>query len=691
MSQNQLGQESSPYLLLHKDNPVHWRPWGRDALAEAEATNKPILLSIGYTACHWCHVMNNESFADSETAALMNENFVNIKVDREERPDLDQLYQSASNAMGSNGGWPLTVFLTPKGVPFFTGTYFPKEERFGQPAFKTVLGDVTKLYREQAEPIAGTTTRLTEQLNNLWNRDMRAPLDSSVLDNVAIHIAQRFDIFFGGMTGTQKFTQPQLVELLWRAYLRTGMQQFAQVASKSLDSMLIAGLYDHVGGGFFRYATDERWLIPHFEKIAADNAQLIDLTTLIWQHNRNALCQNRIEETIGWLLREMKVEDAFAASLDADSEGEEGKYYLWSEAEIDAALVGTFSQKFKSAYGITRDGNFQGKNILRRIGTPAPYPQSEADESLLAKQCGMLLSARQNRVAPMRDDQVLADSNGMVIAALANAGAAMRRADWVNAAARAFDFIVKALGDGDKLVHSWRNGKRGHAGFADDYAHMARAALALWEATGEKRFLEQAKRWVHTLNEDFWDAFNGGYYTTAHSQDPLFVRARSIFDQTQPPANGVMLSVLSRLHMATADVAYADRGGKLIQGFANEVTRAFMSSGTFLNGIEFHATNLEIVVMGPVDNPKTLELIAAVQGRSLPNRLLVVVPPVEKLPEGHRRTRQGDVQRQSHRLYLPARHRLHADQQSGGAEPDAATAAATRAAARAAAAIREAR
>jgi hypothetical protein len=635
MSQNQLAQETSPYLLLHKDNPVHWRIWSRDALAEAESTGKPILLSIGYNSCHWCHVMNAESFADNETAALMNDNFINIKVDRAERPDLDQLYQSASNAMGSSGGWPLTILLTPQGVPFFTGTYFPKEERFGQPSFKMLLNDVTKLYRDQPEIVAERTTKLIQGLNNLWNRDMRASLDTSILDTVAVHIGQKFDIFFGGLTGTQKFTQPQLVELLWRAYLRNGMQQFAQVASKSLDSMLVAGLYDHVGGGFFRYATDERWLIPHFEKLSADNAQIIDLATLVWQHNRNALCQSRIEESIGWLLREMRVDDGFAVGLDADSEGEEGKYYLWSEAEIDAALVGTFAQKFKAAYGITRDGNFQGKNVLRRIATAAPYPQSEADEALLAKQCGILQAARQRRIPPMRDDQILADVNGMVIAALANAGAAMRRADWVNAAAKAFDFVVKVLGDDAKLFHSWRKGKRGHAGFADDYAHMARAALALWEATGEKRYLGQAQRWVHTLNENFWDELNGGYYTNAHDQDPLFVRARSIFDQTQPSANGVILSVLSRLHMATADESYGGRGTKLIESFAAEVTRAYMSSCTFLNGIEFHATNLEIVVMGPVDNPKTLELIAAVQGRSLPNKLLAVVPPGEKLPEGH--------------------------------------------------------
>ena len=307
MSRNQLDQETSPYLLLHKDNPVHWYPWGREALAESEATGKPILLSIGYTACHWCHVMNHESFADAETAAVMNDNFINVKVDREERPDLDQLYQAAANIMGNQGGWPLTMFLTPKGVPFFAGTYFPKEPRFGQPPFKTVLNDVAKLYREQPDPVATAAARLTEQLNNLWNRDMRGNLDAQHARHGVAARGQRFDIFFGGLTGQQKFPSVPLVEMMWRAYLRTGAQQYLQVASITLDHMLLGGLYDHVGGGFFRYTTDERWLVPHFEKMLNDNAQLIELMLLIWQHNRNAICQSRIEETIGWLLREMMV------------------------------------------------------------------------------------------------------------------------------------------------------------------------------------------------------------------------------------------------------------------------------------------------------------------------------------------------------------------------------------------------
>jgi uncharacterized protein len=632
---NRLDKETSPYLLLHKDNPVNWQPWGREALAEAESSGKPILLSIGYTACHWCHVMNHESFADPETAALMNEHFVTVKVDREERPDLDQLYQVAANSMGTQGGWPLTMFLTPKGVPFFAGTYFPREARYGQPPFKDVLNDVARTYREQAQSLEAGGVRLTETLNNLWNRDMRGSFDSTVLDTVALRVGQRFDLFYGGVLGTQKFPSVPLVELLWRAYLRTNTTQFAQLMAASLDHMLIGGLYDHVGGGFYRYCTDERWMVPHFEKMTNDNAALISLMTLAWQHNRNPLSLNRVEDTIGWLMREMKVEGAFAASLDADSEGEEGKYYLWSEAEIDAVLAGTFAQKFKAAYSVSREGNFQGRNILRRIGAQAAYPQPEADETLFVTQRQKLLAARLKRAAPMRDDKVLADTNGMLITALAEAGAAMSRPEWTKAAVEAFDFVVKALGDGDKLWHSWRAGKRGHMGFADDYAHMARAALALWEATGEARFLAQAQRWVHTLNENYWDVTGGGYYFNAQDDDPLIVRIRSIFDQTQPPANSVMMGVLSRLHMATADNGYAERASQLFKSFADEAMRAAISSGSFFNNLEFLATNLQIVIVGALSNTKTRELVAAVLGRSLPNKLLVVVEPGQSLPAGH--------------------------------------------------------
>ncbi|HEY1615493.1 MAG TPA: thioredoxin domain-containing protein [Rhizomicrobium sp.] len=634
MSANLLDRETSPYLLLHKENPVHWRVWGPEALAEAEAANKPILLSIGYTACHWCHVMNKESFHDAETAALMNELFVNIKVDREERPDIDQIYQAAANTMGHTGGWPLTIFLTPQGEPYYAGAYFPREERFGQPAFTRILPEVARLYREQPDPVAATTARVQQAFANLWQRDLRGTLDGAILDQTALRVGQRFDIFYGGLTGSPKFPSTQLVEMLWRAHLRTGIPQFLQLALTALDNMALGGLYDHVGGGFARYSTDERWFVPHFEKMLYDNALLIDLYTMAWQHNRNRTYQERVEETIAWILREMTVEQAFASSLDADQDGEEGKYYLWSEAEVDAALMGTFAQRFKEAYGVRREGNVQGKNLLQRIGN-APYPLPEADEALFKKQRELLLAARLKRPLPLRDDKVLADWNGMAIAALANAGMVYRRGEWTVAAIRAFSFVETALGDGDRLYHSWRAGKRHHMGFADDYAHMARAAFVLWEATGDRRFLGRAQAWEHVLNEHFWDSQNGGYFYTSDDSDPLIARTRVVFDQAAPCANGIMVGLLGRLHFATSDTAYRDRCNALIQSFSGEVNRAWISMGSYLNGLEVAQTALQIVVVGQIDNPKTHELVNAVLGRSLPNRTLVVVDPKNELPQGH--------------------------------------------------------
>ncbi len=633
---NRLEHATSPYLLLHKDNPVHWRQWGPEALAEAEETGKPILLSIGFTACHWCHVMNHESFSDPAIGAQMNENFIPIKVDREERPDIDQLYQNAATLMGGRGGWPLTMFLTPKGIPFFVGGYVPKEAKAaGQLGFSAVLDEAVKLFREKSDAVDSGSARINEQIQELWNRDRRGQYDGPTLEIVSIRVAQRFDIFMGGLIGNSKFPSLPLVELLWRAYLRGGMPQFIQLASTSLDHMLVGALYDHVGGGFHRHCVDESWAVPHFEKMTHDNANMVALLLLVWQFNRNPLCESRIEETIGWLMREMMVEDAFAASLDSDSDGEEGKYYVWSEAEVDAALMGTFSQKFKIAYSIVRDGALNGKNALHRLAKGLPYPQSDADEALFKRQRELLLAARAKRTAPQRDDKVLADVNGMVITALADAGSAMGRAQWVNAAIKAFDFVVKALGDGDRLYHSWRAGKRGHKGFAEDYAHMARAALALWEATGEQRFLDRAKGWTLTLNQHFWDGILGGYYMTADDDEPLIARTRPIYDQSQPPANSVMIGVLSRLHMATADNLYNERVSALIVSLAGEAARIFTSMGSFFNNAEFAATNLQIVIIGPPGNPKTRELAEAVLGRSLPNKLLTVVASDKSLPENH--------------------------------------------------------
>ena len=635
---NRLANESSPYLQLHKDNPVDWYPWGPEALAAAEAQNKPILLSIGYTACHWCHVMEQESFSDAETAAYMNEHFINIKVDREERPDVDQVYQASANLMGHAGGWPLTAFLTPQRVPFVTGTYFPKEERVGQaPPFQNVMRDVVRSVAEEQAAVTTTTDGVTRELTNLWQRDMRGPLDAGTVDSAAVRIAQRFDLFYGGMSGqTMKFPSVSLLEVMWRAFLRTGLSPFIQLTSTALDNMLLGALWDHTGGGFNRYCQDERWVVPHWEKTLVDNALILDLIVGVWQFNRNKLCEARIGETVEFLLRDMRSGAAFASSIDSDSEGVEGKYYVWTEAEIDAALMGTFVAKFKTVYNVTRDGNQgDGKNVLHRLGSAAPFPQSDADEALLAKQRSLLLKTRQERVAPMRDDKILADANGLTITALANAGAAFQNTAWTTVAIETFDFVVKALGDGDRLYHSWHDGKRGAMGFADDYAQMARAALTLYEVVGEKRYLDHARRWARTLNEHFWDAEKGGYFFTADDADRMIVRSRMIFDQPVPSANSTMIQVLTKLMMATGDADYADRINGLVNAFGGEAQRAFISTASYFSGLEFAMTALQLVVIGPLNHPKTHELTAAILGRALPNRFLTVIGPDEAFPAGH--------------------------------------------------------
>ncbi len=634
MSSNQLANASSPYLRLHADNPVDWKFWDAAVFAEAQAQNKPVLLSIGYTACHWCHVMNQESFADAETAELMNKHFITIKLDREERPDLDHLYQTSAQAMGHQGGWPLTIFLTPQGEPFFSGTYFPKDDQPNMPAFKRVLEDVAKIYGEQPDAVAQNATRVREALNNVWGRDMRAELDVMILDLSAIHTAQRFDIFYGGMTGAPKFPQAGLIDVLWRAYLRSNAPQFYQLVQTTLDHICMGGIYDHVGGGFARYTTDERWLLPHFEKMLYDNAQLVEVLTSVWQHNRNPLYRERIEETIAFILRDMQVEGGFASSLDADSEGEEGKYYLWTEAEIDAALAGTFSQRFKQIYNIRQEGTWQGKNILHRMGG-GTYPMPEADEALFKRQRELLREARSRRVAPLRDDKILADWNGMMIAALAKAGAAFENRHWIDAARGAFEVVQRRLGDGTKLYHSWCAGQRNVAGFADDYAHMARAALVLWEVTQEPSYLESARQWTEELNTHFWTSDVGGYCQTSDEGEALFVRPRTIFDQPMPAANGVMMQVLAKLHTITTEQAFGERAHALVQAFAAELGRSFLSMGSYLNALETIMTGLQVVIIGPRNAAKTQDLIAAYHGRCVPHGTLIVVEPDQSLPEQH--------------------------------------------------------
>ncbi|MEZ5828084.1 MAG: thioredoxin domain-containing protein [Hyphomicrobiales bacterium] len=364
---NQLGAETSPYLLQHKDNPVHWRPWGPEALAEAKAANKPILLSVGYAACHWCHVMAHESFEDEDTARVMNDLFVNIKVDREERPDVDAIYMGALHQLGEQGGWPLTMFLTPDAEPFWGGTYFPKEDRFGRPAFVRVLNEVARIYRDEHGKVRQNADYLKEKLAPQPGAAATTALNDAILFDLARRFLGAVDPVHGGIRGAPKFPQTQFFEFLWRASLRYGLQSFHEAVDLTLTHIAQGGIYDHLGGGFARYSVDERWLVPHFEKMLYDNALLLDLMTESWRETKSPLYAQRIDETIGWLLREMKSEGAFAASLDADSEDEEGKFYVWSLAEIEEVLGKDDAKLFAEIYDVTPEGNFEGHTILNRL------------------------------------------------------------------------------------------------------------------------------------------------------------------------------------------------------------------------------------------------------------------------------------------------------------------------------------
>ncbi|HEX2656180.1 MAG TPA: thioredoxin domain-containing protein, partial [Xanthobacteraceae bacterium] len=458
--ENRLAHEASPYLLQHKDNPVDWWPWGPEALSEAQRAGKPILLSVGYAACHWCHVMAHESFEDDGVAAVMNELFVNIKVDREERPDIDQIYMSALHLLGEQGGWPLTIFLTSKGEPVWGGTYFPKTARYGRPGFVDVLHEVARLFRAEPQRIDLNRRALMERLAARIRPENRVVIGAHELNALATRVADVIDPVHGGLRGAPKFPQAALFELLWRAGLRTRDLRYFELVELTLDRICQGGIYDHLGGGFSRYSVDERWLVPHFEKMLYDNAQLLELLALAFARTGRSLFAKRARETVAWLVREMTIpQGAFCASLDADSEGEEGKFYVWSLAEIEQVLGPDDAAFFAAHYDVTSAGNFEGHNILNRLNDPPGMERGPSDEQRLSVLRTKLLRIRDHRVRPGLDDKVLADWNGLMIAALVNAGTLLGEPTWIEISCRAFDFIATQMTRGDRLGHSWRDGR----------------------------------------------------------------------------------------------------------------------------------------------------------------------------------------------------------------------------------------
>jgi len=644
MSLNRLSIETSPYLKQHKDNPVHWFTWGDDAFAAAQAENKPILLSIGYAACHWCHVMAHESFEDPEIAKVMNERFINVKVDREERPDVDSIYQTALQLLGEQGGWPLTMFLTPDGEPFWGGTYFPSTPRYGRPGFTQVLMSLSETFARNPDQVASNVTAIKDGLGDALTPKGGGILSLDTIDEIVTFAVRQVDPFRGGTQGAPKFPQPMFFRFLWHAYLRSGSVMFKEAVILTLDNICQGGIYDHLGGGFARYSTDDKWLVPHFEKMLYDNGLLMELLCDVYQSTESPLYGNRVEETIDWLVREMKAEIdehgrfGFASALDADSEGEEGKYYIWDKAEIDTVL-GENAAEFNEHYDVQVTGNWEGKIILNKSHSML---WDEDTESVMAPLRAKLFEARAPRVRPARDDKVLADWNGMVIAALARAGVVFDRSDWLELGRDVFTWIKDhMIADDGRLRHSMCAGKLQHPAVLEDYANLSRAALLLYEAMHDPAYLEDAKSWIEVVESHYSDPDAGGYFMAAADTTGLVARPKPIMDNAVPAGNGTMAEVLARLFLITGDDTYRIRAEGIFTTFIPEEAKQNLYHPTLLIAWELLAQGTQIVVVGDTDHEMTRALRDV--ALATPNRLSVVnvIDPTIPLPAQHAAAGKG--------------------------------------------------
>jgi len=559
---NRLAGSTSPYLRQHAENPVDWWPWIPEAFADAKRRNVPIHLSIGYAACHWCHVMAHESFSDPATARVLNENFVSIKVDREERPEIDQIYMRALHALGEQGGWPLTMFLSPDAEPFWGGTYFPPEPRWGRPGFRQILAAVANAWRDGDDAVTKNVAALRTHLNQPVAPPSEGP-GPLMLDQAADTILEIWDRERGSFQGAPKFPNPLVLDLLWRCYRRNNDPQAHAAVLRTLTYLCQGGIYDHVGGGFARYSVDAQWLVPHFEKMLYDNGQLLSILSYAHLETGRPLFRARIDETVSWLLREMQLPGGgFASSLDADTNHEEGLTYVWSWDDLQEALGADF-ESFARAYGVTPGGNFEGANILNRLDATAREWLGEDEEHHFAALRDRLLERRNLRPQPGRDDKVLADWNGLVITGLAHA-ARVSVTSWARkGAVEAFNFVAESMSEGDRLAHSWLDGKLVR-GIATDYANMIRAALTLFSLNGEAPYLDWAEAWFAAARRHHYVEPAAAYNLLADDAPALIAQPLSLADEATPAATGVMAGNAATLFMLTGDASYREHAESLV-------------------------------------------------------------------------------------------------------------------------------
>jgi len=626
---NHLINETSPYLLQHAHNPVDWYPWGEEAFTKAKQENKPVLLSIGYSACHWCHVMAHESFEDEEIAKLMNDNFVNIKVDREERPDLDQIYMSAVQMMTHHGGWPMTVFLTPDGVPYYGGTYFPPLDRHNMPGFPRVLISVAEAYRDRPDDIAQTSQSILQELRRLSAKSgAEEPISGELLMAAHVGILRSYDSTNGGFGGAPKFPPAMTLEFLLRTFVRTGNKEALEIVSHTCRKMANGGIYDQIGGGFHRYATDAIWLVPHFEKMLYDNALLSRLYLHHYQVTKDELSKRTVEGILDYVLREMTDKSGgFYSTQDADSEGHEGKFFVWQMAEIRRVLDTRDVELFCAYYNITEAGNFEGKNIpnvtrsLEEVASAFKITPEELTESLEQSR-RKLFELRETRVKPDRDEKILTAWNGLMLASFAEAAVVLKRSDYAETARSSAQFILANLLRDGLLLRTYKDGIAKFNAYLEDYAFLSEGLLTLYETTGETRWLEESVSLTDQMISEFWDDNNGGFYFTGKSHEDLIVRSKDYFDNATPSGNSVAAMLLLRLGVILGNDRYRNLAVAVLGESAETAQRFPTGFGYALAALDFHLSSpKELAIIG-VDKASLDHFIEAVWSSYIPNKVV---------------------------------------------------------------------
>ena len=629
---NRLANETSPYLLQHANNPVDWYPWGEEALDKARAEDKPILLSVGYSACHWCHVMERESFENPAIAAQMNQLFVSVKVDREERPDIDSIYMTAVQAMTGHGGWPMTVFLTPDGKPFYGGTYFPPEGRGGMPSFPRVLEAISDAYGNNRNEVLQNTEHLLDRMRQMSAVGQQGfePLTDEVMRLAMRKAASDFDPRHGGFGLQPKFPQPMTYEFLLRHYLRTEDSEALHMVELTLQRMATGGIYDQIGGGFHRYSTDAFWLVPHFEKMLYDNALLARLYLHAYQITGNPMYRRVVEETLEYVMREMtSQEGGFYSAQDADSEGVEGKFFIWLPHEIEEALGDEDGEIINRYYGVTPQGNFEGRNILRVAMDAANLARDEGLDAeqfgdLLARAKSRLLAVRNERIAPGLDDKILTSWNGLMLAAFAESASVLGRKDYAEVAERNAEFLLANLLNEGRLLRTYKDGKAKLNGYLEDYAFLIDGLLMLHEVNFSRSTLDAAIELGNAMVELFWDAATGQFFDTGHDHEQLVVRPKDLTDNAIPCGSSMAVDVLLRLAVITDDGDMELRASAALRGVRQLMMTFPTAAGNWLGALDFYLSRpKEIVIVGERGDADTDALLSEVHRHYTPNRVLL--------------------------------------------------------------------